>query len=133
MANPEHLAQLDEGVEAWNQWRKRKENEHLDIDLSAAEPAVKDLTGADLHRVNLKEAKLPGAKLGHGTVLCDSDFSGAVLTGADLHDVIFTGADLCDAIMREAILQGADLSGTIRGLRTEQLAGSDLSLANWLG
>ena len=23
MANPEHLAKLKEGVEVWNQWRKR--------------------------------------------------------------------------------------------------------------
>ena len=35
MANPEHLAKLKQGVDAWNQWRK--ENPDTKVDLSGAD------------------------------------------------------------------------------------------------
>ena len=46
MANKEHLARLNKGVEAWNQWREA--NRDIKPDLTGA-----DLSGADLHEVNL--------------------------------------------------------------------------------
>jgi uncharacterized protein YjbI with pentapeptide repeats len=49
MANPEHLAKLKEGVEAWNKWRKDN-------------PEIKrDLTEADLAEANLEGANFTGA------------------------------------------------------------------------
>ncbi len=49
MAKPEHLAKLEEGVEAWNAWSL----ENLDI--------VPDLNGADLLWADFSEANLSGA------------------------------------------------------------------------
>jgi hypothetical protein len=51
MANPEHLAKLKEGVEAWNEWRAK----NLDI--------VPDLSKADLQGAYLMGANLWGVKL----------------------------------------------------------------------
>lgn len=34
MANPEHLALLQKGVKAWNEWRE--ENPDVEVDLSGA-------------------------------------------------------------------------------------------------
>jgi uncharacterized protein YjbI with pentapeptide repeats len=51
MANPENLAKLREGPEAWNQWRK----EHADV--------VPDLSEADLDKANLDSADLNGVRL----------------------------------------------------------------------
>ena len=56
MAKPEHLAKLEEGVEAWNAWRL----ENLDI--------VPDLNGANLREAGFRWADRRGA-----------DFSGANL------------------------------------------------------
>ena len=56
MANPEHLAKLKEGVEAWNQWRK--ENPAINVDLNA-----EDLRGANLSSATLNGANLDGADL----------------------------------------------------------------------
>ena len=60
MANDEHLAKLEEGVEVWNAWRE----EHPDVrpDLSEA-----NLRGADLQRADLQRANLRGADLGKAT------------------------------------------------------------------
>jgi uncharacterized protein YjbI with pentapeptide repeats len=128
MANPEHIGKLNEGVKAWNQWRADRA---IHVDLSGAEFSGKDLTGADLRDANLENARLRNAKLGLGTLLwnanlCGTDLYQADLGGADLQDVNFTGADLFEAKLREANLQGADLSCAKGGLKTEQLAGSNL-------
>jgi uncharacterized protein YjbI with pentapeptide repeats len=45
MANPEHLAKLQEGVEKWNLWRAN--NQVPSVDLSGA-----DLSGKDLREAN---------------------------------------------------------------------------------
>lgn len=54
MANPEHLAKLKEGVEAWNKWRK--DNPEIKRDLTEA-----NLFGANLRRADLAEANLEAA------------------------------------------------------------------------
>jgi hypothetical protein len=54
MANPEHLAKLKEGIEAWNKWRK--DNPKIKRDLTEA-----NLFGADLRRADLAEANLEAA------------------------------------------------------------------------
>jgi len=129
MANPVHLEKLNEGIEAWN----RQQAVHpLVPNLSTADLAGKDLSGAALVGANFDAANLQGAKLGRGTTLRDANFrhanlSQADLTGADLQGANIAEADLRDANLREANLQGADLSAAVGGLRTEQLAGADLT------
>jgi TIR domain/Pentapeptide repeats (8 copies) len=113
MANPEHLAKLKEGVEAWNQWRR----EYLSItpDLSDADLGWANLTGAllggaNLRSVELSHAKLRGADLRRAD-LTGADLSGAFLGGADLLAANLTAADLSGAFLGWANLTVATLSG----------------------
>ena len=61
MAKDEHVAQLNKGVAAWNDWR----GQNFDI--------RPDLRGADISQADLNEADL-----------ADANLTGARLTGADL-------------------------------------------------
>jgi hypothetical protein len=59
MANPEHLAKLKEGVEAWNKWRKDNpeiKRDLTEIDLRKADLGYASLTGAGLERANFTGA-----------------------------------------------------------------------------
>ncbi len=130
MANPEHVAILQQGVARWNDWRKDKDGRSLDF--SEADLTNRVLTGVDLRAANLSKAVLRGAKFGKGSLLwnanlSEADLYGANLRGADLQDVNFGGADLFQADLRESNLQGADLSTAKGGLLSRQLAGSDLT------
>jgi uncharacterized protein YjbI with pentapeptide repeats len=82
-----HLVILEQGAEAWNDWRK-KNPEVIRPDLTTAW-----LSGADLRYANLSGAKLVGAKLG-GAHRIQADLYGADLYGADLHAAVLVGADL---------------------------------------
>lgn len=93
MANPEHLAKLKEGVEAWNQWRK--ENPEILPDLLGV-----DLSDAHLSRINLSEADLRG-----------TDFSRVDLSAADLSDADLTESRLFWANLFAGIMDGADFAG----------------------
>ena len=113
MANPEHLAILKQGVEVWNEWR-RKQRTPIE--------RVADLSGADLQEMSLREA----------------DFRGANLQGANLDHAWLPRADLSAANPQETVfkghvLRGANLScATLRGasLESANLSGVDLSGAN---
>ena len=129
MANPQHIAWLQEGVEAWNARRQREDftpdfsadfsGEKLGeafirvgkIEMVEGVPII-PLAGADLSNANFKGADLTGLvhvpvapvvltqPLGIGSL--KADFSGARLTRAD-----FTSADLSDANFA-----GADIEST---------------------
>jgi hypothetical protein len=58
MANPEHVAWLKEGVEAWNARRARDD---FKPDLFEADLQLADLRGADLRGADLRGADLRGA------------------------------------------------------------------------
>jgi uncharacterized protein YjbI with pentapeptide repeats len=107
MANPEHLAILKQGVEAWNKWRE--ENPGETPDLQEADLRSADLQGANLSSANLQGADLLYANL-QGANLRLTDFQGAVLMGANLQKADLRSADLQKARMSLADLQGADLS-----------------------
>jgi uncharacterized protein YjbI with pentapeptide repeats len=94
MANPEHLAKLQDGVEAWNQWR-------------AAQVFVPDLRGAALRGKDLSGANLRAADL-RGAGLSEANLSGASLREANLQ-----GVDLSVAQrgLQTEQLAGADLTG----------------------
>ena len=110
MANPEHLAKLKEGVEAWNQWRDN--NSDIRPDLSHA-----NLEGANLESANLKHAKLFRANLRYSN-----------LEGANLEDTKLFRVSLKSANLRYANLKSVNLE---RGyLKIANLEGANLKYSN---
>jgi uncharacterized protein YjbI with pentapeptide repeats len=81
MANPQHLAILKQGVEAWNRWRKETKIEAPD--LSGADLGRANLRYANLLKADLSDANLIRADLGEAIIL-STDLSRAGLSGADL-------------------------------------------------
>jgi hypothetical protein len=136
MANPEHLAKLMEGVEAWNEWRDQNFNIYPDLkgvdlsgaNLSKANLAFCDLQEALLNDVNLSEAELFRAWLSTAA-LNRANLSGAKLIAAHLD-----GANLHGAVLTKADLREANLSGVF-GLRANfsqaDLTGADLRFARF--
>jgi uncharacterized protein YjbI with pentapeptide repeats len=103
MANPEHLAKLKSGADAWNSWRAREPEVIPDLTLASLLGTVLDgvsLVGVNLAQSNLFEANLASANL-----------SGANLDGANLREAILFRANLEDAILDDANLFGAHLGG----------------------
>ena len=98
MANPEHLKILEEGVPAWNRWRK----EHPEISP--------DLSDASLMRTNFRDANFFRADLTHAD-LRYADLVRANLFNANLDSSILIGAELSGASLDEAILCKANLFG----------------------
>jgi uncharacterized protein YjbI with pentapeptide repeats len=115
MANQEHLDILAEGVEAWNEWRKKNPDVRPDLigahlsnaNLRDADFGGANLSGARLDDANLVEAQLISANL-RSASLIDARLTRAYLNDADLHGAELSGCDLT-----EAILNGTDLSGAI--------------------
>jgi len=130
VANLAHLQILEQGVEAWNVWRRQ--NWDIRPDLRGADLTEADLRRANLLRVDLTEADLRGANLGgadlRGADLDWADLHGADLTEADLRGANLHGVDLARADLRRANLGGADL--TEADLRRANLHGVDLTRAD---
>jgi uncharacterized protein YjbI with pentapeptide repeats len=81
MANTDHLAQLKQGVTAWNLWRRRnqvKQPDFREANLFRAHLAGTDLSEADLTEVELSEANLIGTNLVSAN-LTGTDSSGALM------------------------------------------------------
>jgi uncharacterized protein YjbI with pentapeptide repeats len=144
-AGLDYLALLEEGVDAWNQWRH--DNPQLQPDLSGADLSDMDLSGANLSAVDLCDADLFQTRLRDAnlkmSVLSGADMAGADLAGAELYKVDLTKsyltgvnltsaylveANLAGADMRAAILEGADLTGA--NLQKANLSEANLSRAN---
>ncbi len=145
MAAQEQVAKLNEGVASWNAWR----SEHPDskVDLTEANLAGWDLTGADLRKSNLRgatldKALLNGAQLNEadlgrawiawaeleGVDLGRASLKGAILTGAKLRAANLEGADLARANLEQANLRGASLVRV--GLYSADLSGAELAGAD---
>ena len=132
MADPDPLAELMKGVDAWNTWRS--ENPDIEPDLigaslsgasiSGADLSGVDLSGADLSRTNLRRANLREANLGRA-FLGGAFLRGANLRRANLRKANLGGADLSAANLREANLGGASL--THATLVHTDLRGAELS------
>jgi uncharacterized protein YjbI with pentapeptide repeats len=142
MANPDHVALLMKGVDAWNGWRQ--ENPDIIPDLRGANLRGADLSHANLTKANLREANLTEANLTEAnlteanlvkaTLLSahgDADLSKANLRWAVLALVRFSNANLRKAYLREARLEGANL--TKADLTGAQLRDADLRRANLRG
>ncbi len=120
MANAEHLARLQQGTTAWNQWRL--ENLSLVPDLSKSNLSGANLKNAIVRRANFEETDLRGADLS------GADLARAYLSRADLSNANIQTADLRETDIREAHLGGADLSRA--DLSGANLSRADLSGAN---
>ena len=101
----ENYARIQEGTEAWNQWRK--ENPQARPDLSGL-----DLSNMDLQDIDFSRAKLTRTDL----------------TGANLTEASFVGADLGQCILNGATLVRANLKDA--DLIWAKLVETDLSSAN---
>ena len=125
MANPEHLAKLKEGVEAWTKWRKQNP-EIRRVDLREADLHWSDLCWADLSKSNLGRADLSWADISRAN-LYDANLSGANLGGANLYQTNLGTANLGGANLSMADLRGANLGRT--DLSKANLSRADLSEA----
>jgi len=112
VANPEHLAILNRGVKAWNEWRKQ--NPEITPGLTRAFLGFMKLSKADLSGANLINADLNSARLNKANLtaafLLGADLVKANLTGANLVKANLVGADLVGACLNGANLQNADVA-----------------------
>ncbi len=148
MANPEQLAILQQGVEAWNAWRKAHRGEEIDlseVNLYFVYFANADLSSAVLWRANiayvyLRDANLRSADLWSANLISSNlsfadltraNLIGAFLGWADLSNANLTGADLRNANFGSANLTGANL--TDANLGSANLSGANLNRANLTG
>ena len=107
MANKEHLAKLQEGVEAWNAWRAQ--NPDIQPDLRGVNLVGVNLGGSDLSGANLTKADLRRADL-IWVNFWGADLVGATLFRADLTGVDLRGANLTRAVFFETIFANVDLT-----------------------
>jgi hypothetical protein len=105
MANEEQLAILDQGVEAWNDWRQ--ENPAASIDFKRANLRNKQLENVNLAEADLNEAELSFAHLKNANFVF-ADMDHAVISFANLE-----GANLSAANLENAYLEDANLNNTI--------------------
>lgn len=103
MANPEHVAILEQGVKAWNQWRKKQPN--IQPDLSRANLYEQKLSG-----INFSQTYLYGASL-FRTSLHRAQFIEAHLHDADLSASSLNDTDFTDAFFSRTNLTKADMNG----------------------
>lgn len=120
MANPEHLAILKKGVEAWNRWRQV--NPEVRPDLGGVNIYGLKINKADLRQADLRRADLRMAELN------ESQLSSANLDGADLMQVQLKKADLRRATLYRTNLGGAQLDGA--NLMEAQLVVANISVAD---
>jgi uncharacterized protein YjbI with pentapeptide repeats len=125
MANEEHVGILQQGVEAWNDWRR--ENPGIPADLTGARLSGVNLTGADLAGADLTEAFFLMATLTEA-LLGTADLSRATLSRVSLNRATLTGATLTGATLTGATLTGATLTGA--RLAIANLSEANLSSAN---
>jgi len=118
MVNEQHFGILNQGVEAWNEWRKK--NPEIKPELGGANLSGANLSGVDLSMANLSEADLSGTNL-----------TGAYLAGAIFKEAFLTKALLTGAFLTEANLSGTDFSGAI--LKEAFLTEANLTEANLMG
>ncbi len=121
MANKKHLEILEQGIEAWNEWRKQ--NPKVRPDLTKANLRNKnfqgvnfnnvnlsnsDLWSSDLRNVNLRNANLTSVDLSY-CHLANADLRYANLSNAFLKNANCFKANLRNSILCNAILNRADL------------------------
>lgn len=101
MANPKHVAILEQGVEVWNKWRE--ENREIRPDLSEISFDSENFTlynfsGIDLTNTSIKKCNLIGAKLGKWI------FSSDILTPSGLGVFTSQGVIMEDTAFIESVI-----------------------------
>lgn len=114
MANPEHLAILEQGVDVWNEWRR--ENNYIRPDLSGVDLEDVDFSVADLSRTDLRGANLFATNF-FATDLRKANLSAAVLRAANVHGANLFGANLRGVYLWETVFVNVDMS-EVNGLET---------------
>lgn len=134
MANDEHLALLEQGIDVWNNWRDMNEAILPDlsgadfhgvflgrVNLSDANLAQANFTNANLYRADLSRARLREAYLSRSRLnraqLCQADLVRSRLNGTDLTSADLSESDLTEAVFSETIISNLDLSNA-KGLET---------------
>ena len=119
MANSAHLAVLESGIDAWNQWREQFAE--IRPDLSDADLTLKALDNIDFGKANLSGAQLHGASL-RSAKLTEADLSYARACGVDMTDACLNGARLTRADFHFADFRLLDDDATdLEGLRNHPL------------
>ena len=133
MADEKQLEILRQGVEAWNEWRRKdipvdlSEVDLSGTDLSRVNLIRANLTGANLFAANLRAANLNVANLGRATLRA-ANLGRADLSVANLYEANLFEADLSEANLGRADLSEADLSAA--NLSRANLSVAELSWAN---
>ena len=125
MADPKHVAKLEEGVDAWNRWRE--ENPEIRPNLDQAKLPGFQLNSAALHETSLRGALLIGANLDSADIY-GSDLERANLYGANLTNANLTGATLPGANLSSAVLTGSFCGYS--NLRGAHLSEADFSYSD---
>lgn len=113
MADPQHIEWLMEGVEAWNE-RRRKQNFTPFLQQADLSHTFRNRYGfRNQDRINLKKADLRGAQIGQaglrGAEMQDADLREADMTQSDLREANLQNVDLREADMIQAKLRRANL------------------------
>lgn len=126
MANPEHLAILNQGVEVWNKWRKEHPGHEADLAKADLENLFKEKIANRMESPQEREIFLTSK--GYGADLSGINLAGATLWGARLQFVNLSGADLTDADLTRANLRYAQLIST--NLTRTRFYEADLYMSN---
>ncbi|MEL6820206.1 MAG: pentapeptide repeat-containing protein [Calditrichota bacterium] len=102
MANKEHLAILEGGVDSWNKWRLA--NAEVRPILSRTRLKDGDFRGIDFRNTDLTDTDLSDADLR------ESDLRGVLLSNADLTNANLRGSNLNNTILVNTKLHNADIS-----------------------
>ena len=145
MAYVGHEAVLNEGVEAWNQWRNAHPKIAPDLsdlvlsglNIRGANFSNTIMNGCDLNNTDLRGVKFDGANLSDANLsdvnLSSANLRSADLRGSDLRGAWLSNANLRDANLRDTQLSHADLSNTdLHGadLRHANISGTNLNYAD---
>jgi len=108
MANPEHVAILKQGVEAWNAWRE--ENPDITPDLERLAIYGWNLRGINLSRAELTYAMLHRCFLDSAN-LDEAEIHNADLSSTDFREATLVKTNLCESILGRQYTEHASGSG----------------------
>lgn len=125
MADNEHVAILNRGVEEWNSWIRK--NPSIKPNLNGADLSGRELVGILLGQADLRNCNLDGTILSHAHFNC-TDLSGSTIRNGAL-----LGANFLKATMRGVDLSGAQATASFvwADLTTAVLRGANLHQANF--